>query len=310
MKGGKHMTPATNKNEMFPHYYFLNMKQNKIKDLRGVFKKFAAQPRRKTNFRTQRGVRDVTLLKRPLTQPLANRSSCFAQAVGCCKNVCYFCRTQRTLGREQWFHSKCYRKVSQGLSTNTCWQHRGNVISPYRSVKARIELFKAGRQNIEDDLLSVRPPGAVPEENVEEVGHLVMNELQCRSETSQRKCRYMMHPPKQLSFGISICSVCPWRQMPKCQIQNKGKFVRRRLVMFWTSPEYLLTRFSTQDETRVSSLGPWEQERFTPVEPPCATIAKEEKVVNSAGKVMVTVFWDIERLLRVDFLDYGINMNW
>ena len=63
--------------------------------VRGVFKKFAAQPRRKTNFTTKRGVRYVTLLKRPLTQPLANRSSCFAQAVGCCKNVFYFCRTQR-----------------------------------------------------------------------------------------------------------------------------------------------------------------------------------------------------------------------
>ena len=46
------------------------------------------------------------------------------------------------------------------------------------------------------------------------------------------------------------------------------------------------------------------------MEPPCATIAKEEKVEKSAGKVMVTVFWDTERLLRVDFLDYGINMNW
>ena len=46
------------------------------------------------------------------------------------------------------------------------------------------------------------------------------------------------------------------------------------------------------------------------MEPPCVTIAQEEKVVKSAGKVMVTVFWDTERLLRVDFLDYGINMNW
>ena len=58
--------------------------------IRGVFKKFAAQPRRKTNFMTKRDVRGVTLLKRPLTQPLANRSSCFAQAVGCCKNVSIF----------------------------------------------------------------------------------------------------------------------------------------------------------------------------------------------------------------------------
>ena len=83
----------------------------------------------------------------------------------------------------------------------------GEYYLPYRSVKARIELFKTGRQNIEDDLLSGRPPEAVSEENLEEVGHLLMNELQCRSEASQRKCRYMMHPPKQFSFGISIRSV-------------------------------------------------------------------------------------------------------
>ena len=45
------------------------------------------------------------------------------------------------------------------------------------------------------------------------------------------------------------------------------------------------------------------------MEPPYATIPKEE-VVKSAGKVMVTMFWDTERLLPVDFLEYGINMNW
>ena len=84
----------------------------------------------------------------------------------------------------------------------------GEDYLPYRSVKVRIKLFKAGRQSIEDDLHSGRPPAAVSEENVEEVGHLVMNELQCWSETTQRKCRYMMHPPKQFSFGISTCSVC------------------------------------------------------------------------------------------------------
>ena len=50
----------------------------------------------------------------------------------------------------------------------------------------RIELFKAGRQSIEDDLHSGRPPTAVSEENVEEVGHLVMNELQYRSKTHNR----------------------------------------------------------------------------------------------------------------------------
>ena len=172
-----------------------------------MFKKFAAQPRRKTNFTTKRGVRDVTLLKRPLTQLLANRSCCFAQAVDCCKNVCFF--VERSDARQGTvIRFVVLQKIVARVIHDDLLATLGEYYLPYRSVKARIELFKAGRQNIEDDLHSIRPPAAVSEENVEEVGHLVINKLQCRSETSQRKCRYMMHPPKQLSFGISRCSVC------------------------------------------------------------------------------------------------------
>ena len=60
--------------------------------------------------------------------------------------------------------------------------------------------------------------------------------------------------------------------------------------MLWTSPEDLHTPFLTQDETRVPHLVPESRTESHHVEPPCATIAKEEKVVKSVGKVMVTVF--------------------
>ena len=70
-------------------------------EVRGVFKKFAARPRRKTNFTTKRGVRDVTLLKRSLTQPLPNWSCCFAQAIGCCKKCLTFLYNAATVGSEQ-----------------------------------------------------------------------------------------------------------------------------------------------------------------------------------------------------------------
>ena len=98
--------------------------------IRGVFKKFAAQPRRKTNFTTKRGVRDVTLLKRPLTQPLANRSSCFAQALVVVKMLAIFFRKQRRSAGSSNSIRSVTEKASQGLSMNTCWQHRGNVIFP------------------------------------------------------------------------------------------------------------------------------------------------------------------------------------
>ena len=172
-----------------------------------MFKKFAAQPRRKTTFTTKRGVRHVTLVKRPLTQSLANRSCCLSQAVGCCKNAYFFVeRSDARQGAVIRF-VVLQKSVARIIHEDLLATPREYYL-PYRSVKARIELLKAGRQNIENDLHGVRPPAAVSEENVEEVGHLVMNELQCRSKTSQRKCRYMMHPPKQFSFGISICSVC------------------------------------------------------------------------------------------------------
>ena len=114
-----------------------------VSEIRGVLKKFAAQPKRKTSFTTKRGVRDVTLLKRPLTQPLANRSSCFAQAVGCCKNVCYFVeRSDARQGAVIPFVvlQKCVARVIHEDLLAT----PGEYYLPYKSAKARIELFKVG----------------------------------------------------------------------------------------------------------------------------------------------------------------------
>ena len=109
----------------------------------GCSKKFAAQPRRKTNFTTKRGVRDVTLLKRPLTQPLANRSSCFAQAVGCCKMLAIFVeRSDARQGAVIPFvvlHKSVARVIHEYLLTTP-----GEYYPPLHNVKARIGLFKAG----------------------------------------------------------------------------------------------------------------------------------------------------------------------
>ena len=99
------------------------------RDIRGVFKKFAAQPRRKTKFTTKRGVRDVMLLKRSLTQPLANRSCCFAQAVGCRKNVCYICKTQRRpAGSSDSIHG-VIEKYDKGYPWRLVGNTRGRLAS-------------------------------------------------------------------------------------------------------------------------------------------------------------------------------------
>ena len=173
-----------------------------------MFKKFADQPRRKTNFTTKRGVRDVTLVKRPLTQSLANRSCCLAQAVGCCKNVCFFVERsdarQGTVIRFVVLQKSVARVIHEELVGNT----GGIILFPTGVSKRGLNSSKLVDGTLKMTSTAFVHPAAVSEETVEEVGHLVINEPQSRSAPSQRKCRYMMHPPKQFSFGISICYVC------------------------------------------------------------------------------------------------------
>ena len=258
---------------------------------------------------TKRGGRDVTLLKRSLAQPLANRSCCFAQAVGCCKNVCYFCRTQRRSAGS----SDSIRGVTEKRRKGYPWGPVGNtggILSslqegqsddwalqswstehwrwpPQRSSTSSSVWRKRGRSGSSSNewtSMSVRNVTAevqIYDAPAETILFWHINMLCVHLKTNAQ-----MSNPDQGQI---------------CTETSSGVLIRPRRFSY--------SIFAPGRNTG-SSLGPWEQERVAPVEPPCATIAQEEKVVKSAGKVMVTVFWDTERLLRVDFLDYGVNMNW
>ena len=282
---------------------------NKFKIVRGVFNKFAAQPRRKTNFTTKRGGRDVTLLKRFLAQPLANRSCCFAQAVGCCKNVCYFCRTQRRSAGS----SDSIRGVTEKRRKGYPWGPVGNtggILSSLQEGQSddwalqswSTEHWRWPPQRSSTSSSVWRKRGRSESSSNE------WTSMSVRNLTAEVRI-YDAYAETIIFWHINTLCVHlkTDAQMPNseqgqiCTETSSGVLIRPR--------RFAYSIFAPVRNTG-SSLGPWEQERVAPVEPLCATIAQEEKVVKSAGKVMVTVFSDTERLLRVDFLDYGIYMNW
>ena len=271
-----------------------------------MFNKFAAQPRRKTNFTTKRGGRDVTLLKRSLAQPLANRSCCFAQAVGCCKNVCYFCRSQRRSAGS----SDSIRGVTEKRRKGYPWEPVGNtggILSSLQEGQSddwalqswSTEHWRWPPQRSSTSSSVWRKRGRSGPSSSE------WTSMSVRNVTAEVQ-RYDAPAETILFWHINMLYVHLKTnvQMPNpeqgqiCTETSSGVLIRPR--------RFAYSIFAPGWNTG-SSLGPWEQERVAPVEPPCATIAQEEKVVKSAGKVMVTVFWDTERLLRVDFLDYGIT---
>ena len=118
-----------------------------------------------------------------------------------------------------------------------------------------------------------------------------MNELQCRSETSQRKCTYVYDAPAETIIFWHINMFCVLLET-NAQMLNpeQGQICTETSSDVVDHPRRSAYSIFDPGRDTGASLGPWEQNRVAPVEPLCATIAKEEKVVKSAGKVMVTVF--------------------
>ena len=137
----------------------------------------------------------------------------------------------------------------------TCWQHRGNIIFPTGGPKRWLSSSKLVDRALKmTSTAVVHQQQCLKKRGISGSSGNEWTSMSVRNLTAE--VQIYDAPAKKFSFGVSICSVCTCRRMPKCQIQNKGKFVRRRLVVFWTAPEDLLTRFSPQDETRVPHLVP------------------------------------------------------
>ncbi|UYV63100.1 hypothetical protein LAZ67_2003132 [Cordylochernes scorpioides] len=107
-------------------------------------------------------------------------------------------------------------------------------------------------------------------------------------------------------FGLRKLSA---RWVPKLLTPDQ-KAVKRKLSLdnlasFEANPEEFVNRFVTMDETWAHHFTPESkqqsmQRRHSGSPPP-----KKAKTVPSAGKVMVSVFWDSEGVLLLDFLNKG-----
>ena len=217
-------------------------------------------------------MRDVTLVKRPLTQSLANRSCCLAQAVGCCKNVCLICRTQRRSAGS----SDSIRGVTEKCRKGYPWILVGNIggiLSPLQ--KCQSEDWTLQSWSTEHWRWPPRHSST--------------------SSSIWRKCGSGSSGNKWTSMSVRNLTVevqiydAPAETILFWHINMFGVLLKTNTQM--PNPEqgqictetssdvldllrrFAYSNFDTGRDTG-SSLGPWEQERVALVEPPCATIAK------------------------------------
>jgi len=83
--------------------------------------------------------------------------------------------------------------------------------------------------------------------------------------------------------------------------RNRETTSEQCLTLFKRNPKEFLRRFVTVDETWIHWYTPETKEQSKQWTSPGEPAPKKAKTVPSAGKVMATVFWDLQGVIYIDY---------
>lgn len=189
----------------------------------------------------------------------------------------------------------------------------GHGALSYSTVKKWAALFKHGRESVEDDPRCGGPSSAIHDGTVAEVEGLVMGNrrvsvawLAAHVGISKGSIGTILHD----RLGLSKVSA---RWVPKMltpeQKATRVTTSQEVLDLMASDMDGFMARIVTQDETWVPHFDPETKEESKQWKHRDSPPPRKFKVTKSAGKVMVTVFWDAQGILLVDFLEQRRTIN-
>lgn len=189
----------------------------------------------------------------------------------------------------------------------------GDDAPSYSTIKKWAAEFRHGRTSVEDDPRSGRPTEVVSRENIDEVQELVMTDRRLTvRQISETLGLSKTSVDRILKEHLEMSKVSA-RWVPRL-LTAEQKLIRRNisrdnLALFEADPDDFMQRILTVDETWAHHYTPEskiQSKQWKHTSSPCP---KKARVVPSAGKVMLTVFWDAEGVVFVDHLEKGKTIN-
>ena len=206
-----------------------------------------------------------------------------------------FLMGKNTVQAQQWLE-KCYRENS--LSKTIC----------------RLSAdFKRGRTNTEDAERPGRSTEVATPENSKKILKIILSDRKVKLQEiadilkiSKSTVFKVVH--ENLSMKKLYSKWVP-RLLTAEQKENRIHVSERCLKLFTRNKKDFLSRYMTMNETWIHQFTP-ESKRASP---DCRgkgeSRPKRPKTQQSAGKVMASVFWDMHRILIIDFLPKGQTIN-
>ena len=168
--------------------------------------------------------------------------------------------------------------------------------------------FRNGEESISDKPRSGRPSSASTPETVEKVNGLIMQNRRIRVRDLAMQVGCSTGTIVNIINQLNYRKVCA-RWVPKLLTQEQ-KDARRDissdlLRAYRNAGEEFFRGTVTGDESWIHHYQPETRRQSMEWKHPGSPAPKKVKSVTSAGKIMVTIFWDEDGVLLVDFLEHG-----
>lgn len=185
----------------------------------------------------------------------------------------------------------------------------GDKCPAYDVVKRFSRKFKCGRESLEDEPGRGRPETSTSPEMIEKVEKLVMDD--------RRICTKTIEQIVRISHG-SVISIlhdhlnmnkvsARWvpRMLTPMQRAERVRISRELLERAGVDVDKFFSQLVTMDECWVYCYDPESKEASKQWKHPGSPPPRKFKVAHSAGKVMLSLFWDSKGVLLADFLEHG-----
>lgn len=169
--------------------------------------------------------------------------------------------------------------------------------------------FRRGRQSTEDEHRCGRPLEASTEENVDLIQDMVLADrrvtIQHIAETLNISTGTAHHIMSDVLGYSKVCARLVPRmltpEMKRVRVQTSVENLR----LYRANPEEFCCRYVTMDETWAHHFDPETKQQSMQWKHTCSPVTFKFRQVASAGKVMASVFWDIEGVLMIDYMEQG-----
>lgn len=189
----------------------------------------------------------------------------------------------------------------------------GNSSLSRRSVYEWIEKFKSGRTSINHQEGAGRPLTSTTDLKIQQAQEMILtnrrvkiDEVACSLQISHGSAHEIIHD--KLGFR-KVCARWVPKDLTEMHKHNRVQICQRLLDRYNNEGEAFLERIVTGDETWVHHFEPESKRQSMEWKHPRSPVRKKFKSQPSAGKLMLTIFWDSKGPLLEHYLEKGSTVT-